>query len=161
MAATLLQSASSRGASSRSCSALWADCGCTVATTASAAASTSISNSSTAVAPPEHRLSLAAPSASSLSTQLALPRSAPLIRDEPLAVRAAEERIACNTHVGPHFGPGSGAGLNYNISRMRSQLERLETWKDGPDTDDDDEEERREAAYMPTVRPYNRLMTFG
>ena len=84
-----------------------------------------------------------------------LPRGQPLIRSEEAAVRKTEERIAANfSHVGPHAGAGSGAGLNYCISRLKGRLERLETWRDGPDTDDSDEEEHR------SRRPANRLMSY-
>lgn len=80
----------------------------------------------------------------------------PLVRDEAPAVRAAEERIARISHVGPHYGPGSGAGLNFCISRLRSRLERLDTWRDNPDTDDDEEDEDEERVpRLPT-----RLMSY-
>ena len=154
-----LHSASSRGAASRGCSALWVDCGCSVPSTSASTSGSASTSSAVAQRPAQHVsfVDAAVPPSNSLSTALTLPRSGPLVRDEPLAVRAAEERIACISHVGPHVGPGSGAGLNYTISRLRSQLERLETWRDGPDTDEEEDEEPR----MGMIRPHNRLMTYG
>ena len=56
-------------------------------------------------------------------------------KSEPLAVRMATNRLAMNTQVGPHHGPGSGAPLNYLISKMRGAVEKLELWQDDSDTD--------------------------
>lgn len=92
------------------------------------------------------------------STALAQRPMRRLVREEPVAVRAAESRIACYTHVGPHFGPGSGAGVNFCISRMKGQLERLDTWKDGKDTSDEGEEEEDDER---TYQLPNRLMSYG
>ena len=143
-----LHSASASGASARSCSALWAKCALTVPTSSSAS---SHAAPSTAIALPQRP-----PTTTALSTTVLRPRPRTLVRDEDAAVRAAEERIACMSHVGPHAGPGSGAGLNYTISKLRGRLERLETWRDGFDTSDDEEE-----AYVPYRGYGNRMMTYG
>ena len=92
------------------------------------------------------------------STAVVLPRKQPVIRDEALAVRKAEEKIATFTHVGPHHGPGSGSGVGFCISKMYGTMERLDTWKDY-DTDEEDEDEARAAwsQPQPSMR-INRLM---
>jgi hypothetical protein len=64
-------------------------------------------------------------------------RSLRKVSIESKAARAAEFRIATQSHVGPHRGPGSGADLGFMISRMHSRLEKLETWRDNSDTDSD------------------------
>ena len=48
------------------------------------------------------------------------------VTHERQAARAAGARLSNHAHVGPHSGPGSGAPLNFMISRMRGTLERLE-----------------------------------
>ena len=144
-----LPSASSRGASQRGCSALWAQCGVDGGTAPSnslvAAASHLDANQCTVSAPP-------------ITTVLALPRNPPLVRDEARAVRAAEERIAHIAHVGPHVGPGSGAGLNFYISRLKGRLERLDDFLDDPDTDDSENESESQSVRLHP--PYNRLMSY-
>ena len=57
------------------------------------------------------------------------------ITEEPFATRAAINRIALHTKVGPHRGPGSGALLTAHISKMKSQFDRLDRWQDDSDTD--------------------------
>jgi len=70
------------------------------------------------------------------------PRQASLITAEPLAVEAATNRIALNTKVGPHRGPGSGALLAAHISKMKTQFERLDHWRDDSDTDKESDDGR-------------------
>ena len=80
-----------------------------------------------------------------------------LIREEPKAVRAAEEQIAQFSHVGPHSGPGSGSGVISYISRLKTRFEQLDTWRD-VDTDDSGDEEVRPVRMQ---RPPNRLMSYS
>lgn len=61
---------------------------------------------------------------------VALPLRVRAVGAEAEAARAAERRIALQSHVGPHVGPGSGAPLNFMISRMRSRMEKLEAFSD-------------------------------
>ena len=164
-----LPSASSRGASQRGCSELWAQCGVGGSTAPSkalfaAASHYDVHQPSMSVPPITHTTTLAPPITHTTTlappithtTTLALPRQPPLVRDEARAVRAAEERIANHAHVGPHVGPGSGAGLNFYISRLKGRLDRLDDFLDDPDTDDSENESESQRRRP----PYNRLMSY-
>ena len=54
-------------------------------------------------------------------------------------MRAALEKIARNAHLSPHQGPGSGANLQFLISKMRGTVEKLTLWKDDTDTSDEED----------------------
>ena len=54
---------------------------------------------------------------------------------EELAARAATNRLAVQSNVGPHTGPGSGAPLNLMISRMRGTLEKLDSYSDSDESE--------------------------
>lgn len=58
------------------------------------------------------------------------------ISQEQKAAHAATARLALQSNVGPHAGPGSGAPLNFMISKMRGTLERLENIASDEDSDD-------------------------
>ena len=162
-----LHSSSARNAAKRGCSAVWETLGGGGKSAQTTVSSIGAASEPTLQQPPWYAPTMA-PLASkeSLATVIPshtalLPRAMRrLVRDEPTAVRAAESRIACYTHVGPHFGPGSGSGVNFCISRMKGQLERLDTWKDGKDTTDDGEDDDEEDGVRTYQLP-NRLMTFG
>ena len=112
-----------------------------------------------AAGPPAEATTLAT---TTTALAVTLPRRAPgFVRDEPRAVRAAEERIAAQySHVWPHAGPGSGSGLNYCISKMYGDMERLDTWKDD-DTDQEDEEEAARKDAQEHIPRITRLMSYS
>lgn len=58
-----------------------------------------------------------------------------VVSHEQRAARATSARLATHAHVGPHVGPGSGAPLNFMISKMRGAMDRLERL-DSDDSDD-------------------------
>ena len=64
------------------------------------------------------------------------PRRVRPVSAEAQATRQTEFRLAHQSHVGPHHGPGSGAPLNFMISKMKGTLERLETFEDESASDD-------------------------
>ena len=70
------------------------------------------------------------------------------VRPDQQAVFATGARLAQNSLVGPHVGPGSGAPLNFMISRMRGTLEKLDRL-DSDDSDSDSSAEKIGAATGP------------
>jgi hypothetical protein len=127
---TTLRTASASGAARRGCSSFWSF-------DAAAAALPTL--------PPPPPLPPAHPPPTMDWQQRALaipiPRSRTLITTDPLATQAATNRIALNTKVGPHRGPGSGTLLAAHISKMKGQFERLDHWRDDSDTDKESDDD--------------------
>ena len=139
-----LPAAHAEGAARRGVSSAWARLGATPVYSGATRLGSSASSAATAAATMSTVSHLAAniPAlrSSAPSSSLVLqPRRVKSVTFEAAAGIAAERRIALQAHVGPHVGPGSGAPLNYMISRMKSRLEGLEdAYGDKPDTDDED-----------------------
>jgi hypothetical protein len=152
---TPLRVSSARGASQRSCSSIWSSVPCGGADDLVSPADSSFSSSSKTPRDADHPHKEASRPGGAFATSSSILRAthatsssttlAPvhhdgrrLSRKEPPAVRAATNKLAMSAAIEPHHGPGSGAPLNFLISRMRTGLERLELWKDDSDTDGHD-----------------------
>lgn len=82
------------------------------------------------------------------------------VRPDQQAVFATGARLAQNSLVGPHVGPGSGAPLNFMISRMRGTLEKLDRL-DSDDSGSDSSDEKIGAATGPRRSPDVDYRPFG
>ena len=143
-AMSLLPSATPQGASRRGLSSTWSDIGVSASIpepSLSFAPNVSFA-AATVAALGAANLAVAATADSAHALHSAIvprrTRRVRMVTSEEMAARAAEKRIAMQSHVGPHVGPGSGAPLGFLISRMKTQLERLEdTYTDKADSDDE------------------------
>ena len=143
-----LSYATPRGASARTVSAVWEHLGSTRSTTASTALSPSLKAAAAAAT-----IDALSPHLTKSNVVALKPHIGhTLVRDDRVAAHRAEERIAMNAHVGPHSGVGSGAGLNYCISKLRGALEKLDSFDD-QDTDEDNDEDYDKPRHL-----RNRLM---
>ena len=130
----MLAAASASGAARRGCSSAW---------TKYSSAPSSHGRVTGAVDCQSRAVSFALPTPTASQPSSAIvshvPRRTRSVSVEEEATRAAEFRLAKQGHVGPHHGPGSGAPLNFMISKMRSSLERLETFRDQEDSDEEED----------------------
>ena len=143
-----LKVATARGASQRSCSAFWFDDGGEAGSSSGGGATGGFSGraGSSSCTPAGcdaaslqngSAAAVAAAAAANTSNCMTVRRGTALVTMDPIAVRAATNKLALNVKLGPHSGPGSGSLLAAHISSMNSTLERLDHWRDDSDSEND------------------------